>query len=388
MEATWPKIIKQIHQSPCRAVIAITGGGSTAISELLSAAGASNTILEAIVPYDAVSLSDWLGRPPDRYCRPQTALAMAVVAYQRAQYLIDQSADSRSLHDAIVGVGCTASIRSHEIKRGEHRCYVATQTGLSTRLYSIEMKKGSRTRLEEEGLVSEIVLKSLADACGIVQLPPLPMLTDETLAAEFGNAPRLLADVWKGRRPFVWSMGDGELQIENAEQPLGLLCGSFAPRHEAHLMLREAAELTLKGSVAFELSVFNADKHPLDYLTIERRRRQFDDFPLVLTNAPTFVEKARILPRTVFVVGVDTAERILDPRFYNGQPDQMRTALDEIRAHSCRFLVAGRMHKGHFQELRDTWIPAEFADLFEGLPAEVFRCDQSSTEIRQNEDYW
>jgi hypothetical protein len=55
------------------------------------------------------------------------------------------------------------------------------------------------------------------------------------------------------------------------------------------------------------------------------------------------VDKARIFPGCWFVVGADTAERIVDPRFYGGDRDSMLLALDAIRRKGCRFLVAPRL---------------------------------------------
>ncbi len=56
----WRKLIEQIHASGRRVVLAITGGGSGAIGELLRVPGGSRTLVEAIVPYDGVSLAQFL----------------------------------------------------------------------------------------------------------------------------------------------------------------------------------------------------------------------------------------------------------------------------------------------------------------------------------------
>ena len=64
--------------------MAVTGGGSRAISELLEVPGASRTVLEAVVPYAAPALIAWLGAKPEHFCEPRTARAMAMVGFQRA----------------------------------------------------------------------------------------------------------------------------------------------------------------------------------------------------------------------------------------------------------------------------------------------------------------
>ena len=75
--------ISAIHDSPTRAALAITGGGAGALSRLLAVPGASRTVLEGQVPYAASAVSEYLGSQPDRFCDDTTALAMAVVAFQR-----------------------------------------------------------------------------------------------------------------------------------------------------------------------------------------------------------------------------------------------------------------------------------------------------------------
>jgi hypothetical protein len=103
----------------------------------------------------------------------------------------------------------------------------------------------------------------------------------------------------------------------------------------------------------------------------------------VAGNAPTFVEKSRLYPGAVFVVGFDTAARILQPRYYDDSEAAMLAALREMRKRGSRFLVAGREGSdGRFRELGDLEIPEGFGGLFEAVPARLFRHDLSSTEIR------
>ena len=45
------EIIQKIHSSPFRFVLVSSGGGTNAISEILKVAGASESVLEAYVPY-------------------------------------------------------------------------------------------------------------------------------------------------------------------------------------------------------------------------------------------------------------------------------------------------------------------------------------------------
>jgi hypothetical protein len=84
----------------------------------------------------------------------------------------------------------------------------------------------------------------------------------------------------------------------------------------------------------------------------------------------------------VFVVGVDTAERIVAARYYGGDPVRMREALTEIENLGCRFLVAGRKVGDAWRTLASVPVPAGFEGLFEAIPKDRFRQDVSSTAIR------
>ena len=68
---TAQSIIRQIHAANSQMVIAITGGGSEAIGQLLSVPGGSRTLLEAIVPYSSQSLEEFLHARPEQFCSPR-----------------------------------------------------------------------------------------------------------------------------------------------------------------------------------------------------------------------------------------------------------------------------------------------------------------------------
>ena len=75
------KYIRDLHSRSLQGVLFITGGGSLLISDLLQVPGSSSTVLEAIVPYSAKSLSELLQVVPDQHCSDATARMMAMHAY-------------------------------------------------------------------------------------------------------------------------------------------------------------------------------------------------------------------------------------------------------------------------------------------------------------------
>lgn len=68
----------------------------------------------------------------------------------------------------------------------------------------------------------------------------------------------------------------------------------------------------------FELSIGNADKGLLPLEEIKRRVAQFTQagLPLVVTQAPLFSQKAELFPKSMFVVGYDTAVRLVRADYY------------------------------------------------------------------------
>ena len=165
---------------------------------------------------------------------------------------------------------------------------------------------------------------------------------------------------------------------------LALLSGAFDPLHDGHRQLAQVAAEILGREIYFELPIVNADKAPINPAETERRMAQFANFgPLILTTAPLFSQKVRLFPHSTFVLGVDTAERIIQTRFYNNDSAEMLAALDEIRVAGCRFLVAGRLQDDRFLTLGDLSLPNGYRELFEEIPEVDFRVDVSSTTLRE-----
>jgi hypothetical protein len=190
---------------------------------------------------------------------------------------------------------------------------------------------------------------------------------------------RLLA----GELDRVTVQPDGQIML-SAPRPVVLFPGSFNPMHEGHVLLARVAEELRQQPVTFEISVTNVDKPPLAGETVRRRVAQFAwKWPVELTRAPTFVEKARLFPGTTFVVGEDTAERLFGPKYYGDDEARMHLALEEIASSGGSFLVAVRLDAaGRVRVLADIPVPRRYADLFTEIPEHLFRVDTSSSDIR------
>jgi hypothetical protein len=169
----------------------------------------------------------------------------------------------------------------------------------------------------------------------------------------------------------------------SAAAPQALFPGSFNPLHDGHRQMAAIAAKHLGVPVVLEVSAFNVDKPPLDYLDLQQREAGTEGLPMIFTNAPTFVQKSDLFPGVTFVVGSDTIERIADPKYYNNQIDQRDVALALLSARGHKFLVFGRYDGQHFVGLQDLDLPKTLRELCTAIPESQFRIDLASRDLRQ-----
>jgi hypothetical protein len=396
-DAAWQRLISTLHGSGRKAALAITGGGSGAVGELLRVPGGSRLLIEAQIPYDALALAAFLGFAPAQACSADTAIALAQSARARAARLVPAGTDPVGpdpvgpdlvgpdlVGPDLVGLGATAALVSDRPRKGEHRFHIAFANAAGIAHCTGVLAKGRRDRAAEEDLVSRAIVLWLARACGVTAASPRSLIDAdehyaEAVIAAVDTIDRLLA----GDVDRVTVQPDGQMML-SAPLPAVLFPGSFNPLHEGHLLLARVAEELRQQPVAFEISVTNVDKPPLAGETVKRRVAQFAwKAPVELTRAPTFVEKSRLFPGATFVVGADTAERLFGPQYYGDDEARMHAALEEIADSGGRFLVAARRDAaGRMRALNDIPVPRRYADLFTEIPEHRFRVDISSSEIR------
>jgi nicotinic acid mononucleotide adenylyltransferase len=376
-DAAWQELISAIHGSGRKATLAITGGGSGAVGELLRVPGGSRLLIEAQVPYDATALATFLGFAPAQACSAETAIAMARSARERAARLAPRETD-------LVGLGATAALVSDRPRKGEHRFHIAFANSGGIAHCTGVMAKGRRDRAGEEALVSRAIILWLARACGVAAPSPRSLLdADENFAESVVAGTGIIDQFLAGAFDRLTAQPDGQLTPSAPRLPV-LLPGSFNPMHHGHVLLARVAEELKQQPLAFEISVTNVDKPPLEPATVRERLAQFAwRSPVELTRAPTFLEKSRLFPSTTFVIGADTAERLVALKYYGDDEDRMHAALEEIGGSGASFLVAARIDAaGRLRTLSDVSVPRRYVDLFTLIPEHRFRIDASSSEIR------
>ena len=351
----------ELHGSDWLGVFYTTGGGVSLLAELLNTPGASKTVLEASVPYASASLAGLLGREPEQATSATTARQLAMAAYERANALSPVSQTASTF-----GFGCTASLATDRVKKGIHRAHWAIQTANDTFTFSATYD-GDRD--SEERRLLEQLWHTLRH-CLITHNEPVD---DDLLEIHARANPELRPLLQATPYKYCTGQSSGEL----------LLPGSFNPMHAGHIEMLAIAEATTGLTGAFELAVRNADKPSLDFLTIEERVSGIEDYPVWLTNTPTFEQKALLFPGATFVLGVDTLARIGELRFYQNHVDLLEQALANFARDDTRFVVFGRLSEGQFVTLDDLTLPDVLRERCTGIPESTYRNDASSTALRQ-----
>ena len=368
--------VEAVLNSGTRLALATTGGGSELVSWLLNHPGASRAVVEAQVPYSEQAIAAYLAAAGPHGANEQTARDMAGRAFVRAASFAEPG-------QGCIGVGCSAALATSRLRRGADRGCIALRLECAYRLFTLHFDKSAADRLEQEEVLSRLVLEAIVEACGGpvagASLPDYAHLERRELALDDP-----LGLLFAGELDVVEMRSDGMIAPEVERGQRLFLSGSFNPLHEGHEQLAAAAGQLSGRRPSLELSIENVDKPPLQRSEVEQRLAQMRGrFPVVMTRSPTFLQKARLFGGCHFVLGYDTAVRLLQSQYYEEGEQGVAAALEEFAAGGCRFWVAGRVDGDAYRTLADMDVPEQYADLFASVP---FRMDISSTELRARKD--
>jgi len=394
--------IFQVHESPCKVVLAITGGGAEILGELLRHGSGSATVLDAVVPYITDAMDRFLGRKPDKYCSEKTARLMAMVAYQQALELSKGSGGLAA--PDVIGIGATCKLKAANERDGrKHEIHVAIQAVCKTGVCTLELA-ADRTREEEEKIAALLIFNVLARHCGVPEIDFSDGIGSgkerkegtgeeiiEKYASVFGPVGDLLRQQNSSQNSPYATLGVARINLNEAKasgepgkpgEVKLVFPGSFDPCHRNHIFMAKLASEKLNEPVHFEISLTNVDKPPIDFISLSQRLDSLREYKeeafmggLCLTNAPLFLQKVNLFPNSTFIVGADTIKRIFDAKYYNGSADTP-TILRHFKEKNVRFMVFHRKSV-------ELSINPEVLEFCEIIPVDEYEDDgTSSTEIR------
>lgn len=324
-------LIQKLNESPTKVFIAATGGGSSFIGDYLQIPGGSKTILGFYVPYAQPLFDEFIGGKPDKYVSSAAARKLAVASYDKAKKLGGNLG---------MGVSCSLTTGAGEREGRENWVHIAVHSSCFTSIYSTRIDQTFSTREAQECFVARIMLEILSYESGF--FPEFAKWEGDSYERHESKY-TIISELINYDEPKCVA-----INTELLSDSLSIFSGSFNPFHEAHESISLLAEEILGGRPILEISVKNVDKAGLDYIDIKQRIEALRGKPTLLTNTPLIMDKLRLIRKTrpkvklTFVMGKDTWDRFLNPKYDQNIPALVTELAWNNVYGGINFLVFGR----------------------------------------------
>ncbi len=380
-------IAKLVELNAHKLYIAATGAGAGLQDIIWANSGISKILIGSVFPYSQPDFNRFIGTElKGSYVSLEGALALANAGYCYAQEI---AAIQGELDKEIISLGLSAAVVTSRELRGGTRVHLALRTRKTTLTASVTMSQSLLTRKEQGEICDLLGLNMILQATGIPEiiLPTFPHTSDEIIEDEgyLYLRPTLVrpGSIDVALPVFIHANGDiTPFNNDMLNPDLHVVYpGSFKEYHYGHDNIARAIKALGKEPV-LEITSTNADKIQIEDSELAWRALQFSGrWPAILRNdCSLFIDKARAYSGCSFVVGVDTAERLLDSKYYPNGIDSLDQVLMEFKQMSTKFYVISREKDGILKTCEDLNILAHYEKLFIPLPG---RWDISSTQIRQ-----
>lgn len=369
---------KRLIESKSLLYVSTTGSGPRLLQAIWDNTGISEYFVGAAMPYKTTQTRALLGHKPEEgYVSEDVAYDLAMASYLRAA----ETKVVEALAGDPIGLGISAAVASNRWPNGGHRAHMVliTKDRVVYRLVNLIKGKGKEVRQNhDQELASAALALVLAALQG--ELPAEPEC-DQKALERFHLYPVFGTD--GTRRPFL--SGAGSIYLPATLNPI----------HDGHRLMCRAAEETLtEGGVGrvraiYLVSSVSPHKGRLSVqqmlmtagmLQAERWRDEYEPRMVEFTHdEPLFLDKARKRPGSLFIIGADTMQRMLDPQW----GPSIEAMLVEMSNLKVKFLVMGRLIDDKWTTCRDIKVSWPHQLLFEPLEGRV---DLSSTQIRTQQN--
>lgn len=342
-----------------------TGAGAGIQQKLWETPGCSAYLSGASFPYAPEETEELLGFKPDQFVSKETAIDLASAAYMKAFRFGGKKA---------VGVGVTASVASSREHRGDHRFHMCVITEDQVRVgYQLLDKGVGDEPRQYDGNIVDTYVKTMLTLVATKE-SGWGLYSDET-------------DLAKKRffeRPFFTANGKRLAELpEYAEAHYALMPGSFNPPHEGHFGVANSFRDKYSKNVIFEIGTNPPHKNPPTVQELLQRAKMLKGYDTLFTkDIALYLQKARAYPGMALLMGADTMQRILDPKWGVNVPGMLK----EFRALHTKLYVGGRMIDGKWTTVHD--VIQQYSKNDPNFDLNLFReldgrWDVSSSELRQ-----
>jgi hypothetical protein len=354
-------LVTIIHNSSdiANIIFGISGGGGSSLGYLVGQPGASNTIIEFNFPYSMDATLEYLKEDKiDKFASMETAHKLALTSYNRSNKFLEKKVkndfDEYKILANAAGIGVTCALASKAWKRGDHRVYAVLITNYTEVTYELQLFKGTedspfRTRKQEDDICGILIVCIVAYQRNIMTFDEIIKfmishgLSENDKLIINCKEKNIFQELLDEKITNLMCIPDEKGNFKlipniklNLDRKVLMLPGSFNPLHDGHqsaiTSTIEVIDPVLNPIGIYELSVFNVDKPKLDLAEIMKRLDNFtrQKIPIVLTNAPRFIDKSKMFPNVSFIIGIDTAIRLLDPKYTDNNIDIMIEILKKI----------------------------------------------------------